>query len=146
MDKICSGCKEIIKTKYDTCDNCKKIYHPSCTVLKRVRNRQNELIEVCRGCIAVANTNSQKRDCTSGSSSNEHSNDTKTSSESSSASPTGGHTSPSDPLQQILEKLSTLGSLDKRIAEIQTSFDKRFSDLQSSFVTRFDEVKTTLLL
>ena len=99
---------------------------------------------MCRICIAVANTNSQIRDSTSGSSSNEHSDDTKSSSESPSASRTGGHTSPSDPLQQILEKLSTLGSLDKRITEMQTSFDKRFSDLQSSFVTRFEEVKTTL--
>ena len=47
-------------------------------------------------------------------------------------------------LQQILEKLTKLESLDNRFTEIQTSFDTRFTDLQSSLVTRFTEVKTTL--
>ena len=144
MDKTCASCKKIIKTKYDTCEHCLRIYHPSCTTLKSVRNSQNNTIKACRSCIAEANANNKMRDSINGNNSTEHPTDTNSSSEWPSAFHTGVQTTPSDPLQQILQKLSTLESLDKRITEIQTSFDTRLKDMQSSLVTRFEEVKTTL--
>ena len=93
----------------------------------------------------MANSNSQKRDSISEKDNNEHPTVTNSSIEpTKSNSRTHVPNSSSDPLQQILEKLSKLESLDNRLTEIQTSYDTRFTDLQSSFVTRFTEVKTTL--
>ena len=89
-----------------------------------------------------------RRDSINGNNSTEHPTDTNSASESPSVSPSASHTSvqttPSDPLQQILQKLSILESLNKRITEIQTKFDTHLKDMQSSLVTRFDEVKTIL--
>ena len=93
----------------------------------------------------MANTNSQKRDSISEKDNNEHPTVTSSSIEpTESNSRTHVPNSSSDPLQQILEKLSKLESIDNRLTEIQTSFDTPFTDLQSSFVAWFTEVKTTL--
>ena len=129
--------KKSVKTSAAICEHCLKIYHPSCSTLKAVRNTHNNVINSYRSCIAVANANSQKRDSISEKDNNEHPTVTNSSIEpTESNSRTHVPNSFSDPLQQILEKLSKL--------EIQTSIDTRFTDLQSSFVTRFTEVKTTL--
>ena len=187
MNKICRGCSKTIGTKSVTCDNCIKYYHPSCTTLTAVRNTHNITINACCSCIAVANTNSHKRDSNTNShkrysSANSHKSDSNTNSHkrvsisekdnnrkdkdnnehptvnnsstepinNSSTEPTVSNsrtpvpTSSSDPLQQILEKLTILESLDKRFTEMQASFDTRYTDLQSSFDMRFTEVKTTL--
>ena len=86
----------------------------------------------------MENANSQKRDSISEKDNNEHSTVTNSSIEpTESNSRTHVPNSSSDPLQQILEKLTKLESLDNRLTEIQTSFDTRFTDLQLSFVTRF---------
>ena len=93
----------------------------------------------------MANANSQKRDSISEKDNNEHSTFTNSSTvPTESNSRTHVANSSSDPLQQILEKLTKLESLDNRFTEIQTYFDTRFTDLQSSFITWFTEVKTTL--
>ena len=148
MDEICASCRKIIKIKYDTCEHCLRIYYPSCTTLTSVRNGQNNTVKACRSCTAEANANNKKKDSINGNNSTEHPTDTNSSSESPSASPSTSHpgvqTTHSDSLQQILQKLSTLESLDKRITEMQTTFDPCFKDMQSSLVTRFEEVKTTL--
>ena len=137
--------KKTVKTSSVTCEHCLKIYHPSCITLKAVRNTHNNVINACRSCIAVANVSSHKRDSISEKDNNEHPTVANSSTEpTESNSRTHVPNSSSDPLQQILEKLTKLESLDNRLTEIQTSFDTRFTDLQSSFVTRFTEVKTTL--
>ena len=93
----------------------------------------------------MANANSHKSDSISEKDNNEPPTVTNSSTEpTESNSRTHVPNSSSDPLQQILEKLTKLESRDNRLTEIQTSFDTRFTDLQSSFVTRFTEVKTTL--
>ena len=85
-----------------------------------------------------------RRETISENDSTEHPTVSNSSSESLSDSCTSVQTSPSDPLHQILEKLTKLESLDKHFTEMQDSFDTCFTTLQSSFVTRFTEVKTTL--
>ena len=101
MDKTCASCKKIIKTKYDACEHCRRIYHPSCTTLTPVRN--SHTVKACRSCIAEANANNKKRDSINGNNSTEHPTDTNSSSESPSASPSASHTgvqtTPCDPLQ-----------------------------------------------
>ena len=93
----------------------------------------------------MANVRSQKRDSISEKDNNEHPTVTNSSIEPTESNSSTHDPNPSsDPLQQILEKLSKLESLDNRRTEIQTSFDTRFTDLQSSFITRFTEVKNTL--
>ena len=135
----------MVKTNAVSCEHCLKIYHPSCTTLKAVSNTHNNIMNACRSCIAVANANSHKRDFISEKDNNAHPTVTNSSTEhTESDSRTHAPNSSSDPLQQLLEKLTKLESLDKRFTEIQASFDTRFTDLRSSFVTRFTEVKTTL--
>ena len=111
MDKTCGSCSKIIRTKYVTCEHCVKYYHPACSTLRSVRNNQNNIINACRSYISVANTKKQKRDSISGKDDpNEHPTVTNSSTESLSDSYTNSPISSSDPLYQILEKLTKLVS------------------------------------
>ena len=72
----------------------------------------------------MANANSHKIDSISEKDNNEHPTVTNSFTEpTESNSRTHVPNSSSDPLQQILEKLTKLESLDNRLTEIQTSFD-----------------------
>ena len=145
MDKIRGSCRKNVKINSVTCEHCLKNYHPAFTTLKAVRNTYSNIINAYRSCIAVANSNSHKRDSISETDNNKHPTVTNSSTVPiESDSRTHVPNTYSDPLQQILEKLIKLESLDKRFTEMQASFDSRFTDLKLSFVTRFTEVKTTL--
>ena len=101
MNKICGSCKKRLK---------QALSHVSIV---------NNVINACRSCIAMANANSQKRDSINEKENNEHSTDTNSSIEpTESNSRTHVPNSSSDPLQQILKKLTKLKSLDNRLTEI----------------------------
>ena len=77
----------------------------------------------------MANANSHKRDSIGEKDNNEHPTVTnKSTVPTESDSRTHAPNSSSDPLQQILQKLAKLESLDNRLTEIQASFDTRFID------------------
>ena len=143
MDITCYSCSKIIKTKYITCDHCKNHYHPSCTVLKPVHNKNNKLVNACRSCIAAANTKNRRSDSVDESNAN---NSLAAISTSTSLSTSSLHPplSPNDPLQQILNKLSKLDTLDTRLSTLSSSLDARFDQVQTTLNTRLEEVSTRM--
>ena len=134
---VCDSCNKTIKMKSVTCEHCTANYHPSCTTLKPVWNKNNTVVNACRSCISVANANTQRRDFVNKNNSNDHSTVTNFTPKSFSASCSNVPISSSDPLHQKLEKFIKLESFD-------ASLDKRFTEMQASFDTRVTEVKTTL--
>ena len=119
----------MVKTNAVTCEHCLKIYHPSCTILKAVRNTHNNIMNACRSCIAVANANSYKRDSISEKDNSEHPVTNTSTEPTESDSRTHAPNSSSDPLQQILQKLTKLESLDNRLTEIQASSNTRLNEV-----------------